>query len=64
MRSTLLRRGRRLEVFTVLWNGLELDAFQTSICMVLSPILLAGLTLNALWGLWWADRAAGWPRCR
>jgi divalent metal cation (Fe/Co/Zn/Cd) transporter len=35
------------------------DARQTDFCMYLSAILLAGLTLNALFGLWWADPVAG-----
>jgi len=34
------------------------DASQTEFCTYLSAILLAGLLLNALFGLWWADPAA------
>jgi divalent metal cation (Fe/Co/Zn/Cd) transporter len=34
------------------------DAKQTEFCTYLSAILLAGLLLNALFGLWWADPAA------
>jgi divalent metal cation (Fe/Co/Zn/Cd) transporter len=34
------------------------DAKQTDFCMYLSAILLGGLLLNALLGLWWADPAA------
>src|SRR5215469_2503551 len=35
------------------------DAKQTEFCTYLSAILLVGLLLNALLGLWWADAAAG-----
>ena len=35
------------------------DARQTDFCTYLSGILLGGLLLNALFGLWWADPAAG-----
>lgn len=34
------------------------DAKQTQFCAYLSTILLAGLLLNAAFGLWWADPAA------
>jgi len=34
------------------------DARQTDFCAYLSAILLGGLLLNALFGLWWADPAA------
>ena len=34
------------------------DAKQTELCSYLSAILLGGLLLNMLWGLWWADPAA------
>jgi divalent metal cation (Fe/Co/Zn/Cd) transporter len=34
------------------------DARQTDYCTYLSAILLGGLLLNALWGLWWADPVA------
>ena len=34
------------------------DAKQTEFCAYLSKILLAGLLLNAAFGLWWADPAA------
>jgi divalent metal cation (Fe/Co/Zn/Cd) transporter len=39
-------------------RALEADAFQTSLCMYLSAILLVGLLLNAAAGLWWADPVA------
>jgi divalent metal cation (Fe/Co/Zn/Cd) transporter len=35
------------------------DSKQTELCAWLSVILLAGLGLNALFGWWWADPAAG-----
>lgn len=35
------------------------DARQTDFCAYLSAILLAGLILNAMFGLWWADPTAG-----
>jgi len=34
------------------------DSQQTSLCAYLSAILLAGLTLHAAFGWWWADAAA------
>jgi divalent metal cation (Fe/Co/Zn/Cd) transporter len=38
--------------------ALRADARQTDFCMYLSAILLAGLSLHALFGWWWADPAA------
>jgi divalent metal cation (Fe/Co/Zn/Cd) transporter len=35
------------------------DAKQTEFCTYLSAILLVGLLLSALLGLWWADPVAG-----
>jgi len=34
------------------------DAKQTEFCTYLSAILLGGLVLNLVWGLWWADPLA------
>ena len=34
------------------------DATQTEFCTYLSGILLGGLVLNVMWGLWWADPVA------
>ena len=34
------------------------DAKQTEFCTYLSAILLGGLLLNAIFGIWWADPAA------
>jgi divalent metal cation (Fe/Co/Zn/Cd) transporter len=38
--------------------AMNADAMQTQFCTYLSGILLGGLLLNALWGLWWADPLA------
>jgi divalent metal cation (Fe/Co/Zn/Cd) transporter len=35
------------------------EAKQTSLCAVLSGVLLVGLGLNAVFGWWWADPTAG-----
>jgi len=39
-------------------SALKSEAAETVICAYLSGILLAGLLLNELFGLWWADSAA------
>jgi divalent metal cation (Fe/Co/Zn/Cd) transporter len=38
--------------------AMRADAKQTEFCTYLSAILLGGLLLNALFGLWWADPVA------
>lgn len=38
--------------------AMEADATQTQFCVYLSAIMLAGLILNAAFGIWWADPAA------
>lgn len=38
--------------------AMQADAKQTEFCAYLSAILLGGLLLNALFGLWWADPVA------
>jgi len=54
----LLSRAKR-KVGTALGSAaMHADAKQTDFCVYLSAILLAGLLLNALFGLWWADPAA------
>jgi divalent metal cation (Fe/Co/Zn/Cd) transporter len=54
----LLSRAKR-RVGRVLGSAaMRADAKQTEFCMYLSAILLAGLLLNALFGLWWADPVA------
>lgn len=40
-------------------RALMADATETLVCTYLSFTLLLGLGLNALWGWWWADPAAG-----
>jgi divalent metal cation (Fe/Co/Zn/Cd) transporter len=39
--------------------AMNADARQTEFCTYLSAILLGGLLLNAVFGLWWADPVAG-----
>lgn len=39
-------------------SALVADSKQTDICAYLSVILLTGLTVNFLFGLWWVDSAA------
>jgi len=53
----LARRKRRIAA-AIGSRALRADSFQTSICMYLSAILLVGLLLNAVAGLWWADPVA------
>jgi divalent metal cation (Fe/Co/Zn/Cd) transporter len=40
-------------------RALQADATETTLCVWLSGILLAGLSLNAAFGWWWADPLAG-----
>ncbi len=40
-------------------RALEADAMETILCAYLSGILLTGLSLNLLFGWWWADPVAG-----
>ena len=37
---------------------MDADARQAEFCAYLSGILLCGLLLNALFGIWWADPVA------
>ncbi len=54
----LLSRAKR-NVGTALNSAaMHADAKQTEFCTYLSAILLAGLVLNALFGLWWSDPVA------
>lgn len=55
----LLARSKRRVGAGIGSAAMAADARQTDFCMFLSAILLAGLLLNALFGLWWADPAAG-----
>lgn len=55
----ILARAKRRVARTIASNALAADAKQTELCMYLSAILLGGLVLNATFGWWWADPAAG-----
>ncbi len=55
----LLSRAKRKVGHALASAAMHADAKQTEFCTYLSAILLAGLLLNALFGLWWADPLAG-----
>jgi divalent metal cation (Fe/Co/Zn/Cd) transporter len=55
----LLARAKRRVAAEINSRAMRADSRQTDLCAYLSAILLAGLALNALFGLWWADPAAG-----
>jgi len=54
----LLARAKRKVATALGSRALRSEAQQTQLCTYLSAILLAGLTLNALFGWWWADPTA------
>ena len=54
----LLSRAKRRVANMLGSAAMHADATQTDFCTYLSAILLAGLLLNALFGLWWADAVA------
>jgi divalent metal cation (Fe/Co/Zn/Cd) transporter len=54
----LLAREKRKVATLLNSRALKADSRQTDLCAYLSAILLAGLILNALFGLWWADPVA------
>jgi divalent metal cation (Fe/Co/Zn/Cd) transporter len=54
----LLVRAKRKVARGIGSRAMAADAKQTELCTYLSAILLGGLLLNALWGLWWADPVA------
>src|SRR6266852_3557420 len=54
----LLSRTKRKVGHALGSAAMHADAKQTEFCMYLSAILLAGLLLNAFFGLWWADPVA------
>jgi len=54
----LLSRAKRKVGRALGSAAMHADAKQTEFCAYLSAILLAGLLLNALFGLWWADPVA------
>ena len=53
-----LARAKRRLAIALGSRALEADAFQTTACFWLSVITLAGIGLNAAFGLWWADPLA------
>ncbi len=55
----LLARAKRQVAVQLNSRAMQADSRQTDLCAYLSAILLAGLVLNALFGLWWADPVAG-----
>ena len=55
----LLSRAKRRVGRALGSAAMHADAKQTEFCTYLSAILLAGLLLNAMFGLWWADPVAG-----
>ena len=54
----LLSRAKRKVGRALGSAAMHADAKQTEFCTYLSAILLAGLLLNALFALWWADSVA------
>lgn len=54
----LLSRAKRKVGRSLGSAAMHADAKQTEFCTYLSVILLGGLLLNTLFGLWWADPAA------
>lgn len=54
----LLARAKRRVGNALGSSALVADSRQTDLCAWLSLLLLVGLSLNALFGLWWADAAA------
>lgn len=54
----LLARAKRRVAAQLNSRALVADSRQTDLCAYLSGILLVGLTLNALFGWWWADSMA------
>jgi divalent metal cation (Fe/Co/Zn/Cd) transporter len=55
----LLSRAKRRVGNELASAAMHADAKQTEFCTYLSAILLGGLLLNSLFGLWWADPVAG-----
>ena len=54
----LLSRSKRIVARELGSAAMHADAKQTEFCTYLSAILLTGLVLNSLFGLWWADPLA------
>jgi divalent metal cation (Fe/Co/Zn/Cd) transporter len=55
----LLSRAKRRVGVALGSAAMATDARQTDFCTYLSAILLGGLLLSGLFGLWWADPVAG-----
>ncbi len=53
-----LARAKRNVASNLNSRAMHADSRQTDICAYLSAILLGGLTLNAVFGWWWADPVA------
>lgn len=54
----LLAKAKRRVATNLDSRAMRADSRQTDICAYLSAILLVGLSLNALFGWWWADSVA------
>jgi divalent metal cation (Fe/Co/Zn/Cd) transporter len=54
----LLSRAKRKVASELGSPAMHADSKQTEFCAYLSAILLGGLAINALFGLWWADPVA------
>jgi len=54
----ILARAKRRVATNLDSRAMRADSRQTDICAYLSAILLVGLSLNALFGWWWADSVA------
>jgi divalent metal cation (Fe/Co/Zn/Cd) transporter len=54
----LLSRAKRRVGTSLISAAMQADAKQSDVCMYLSAILLGGLGLNAVLGLWWSDSLA------
>jgi divalent metal cation (Fe/Co/Zn/Cd) transporter len=54
----LLSRAKRKVASELGSAAMHADSKQTEVCAYLSVILLGGLAINALFGLWWADPVA------
>ncbi len=53
-----LARAKRRTAIALGSRAMQADAFQTTACWWLSLAVLAGVGLNSLFGLWWADPVA------
>jgi divalent metal cation (Fe/Co/Zn/Cd) transporter len=54
----ILSRAKRRVGKALNSAAMQADAKQTEFCTYLSAILLGGLLLNMVWGVWWADSIA------